>query len=136
MGRRLEFPHRRSFTANPTYRRRLHRRWGGVCFWCGRALASPDGCDMHADHAEPLSVGGLDRPANIVPSCPSCNQSKSDKEVGHVWMPPRGTDFRGLVARLSYRSNMLGRDFEFSAYQQQEDDRRRMQFWAYSGLDH
>jgi 5-methylcytosine-specific restriction endonuclease McrA len=50
------------------------RRWGFACAYCG-ALAE------HLDHVEPLSRGGEDREANIVPACQHCNLSKGAKTL-------------------------------------------------------
>ena len=47
--------------------------YGNRCYYCG--------CDgkMTLDHRIPLSKGGTNWPANIVPACMSCNSSKRNK---------------------------------------------------------
>ncbi len=44
--------------------------YGNCCYYCG--------CDgkMQIEHRIPLSRGGSNHPSNIVPACPSCNNSK------------------------------------------------------------
>jgi 5-methylcytosine-specific restriction endonuclease McrA len=49
-------------------------RWGHACAYCG-AYAT------HLDHVEPLSKGGTDTEANIVPACQRCNLSKGAKTL-------------------------------------------------------
>jgi len=49
-------------------------RWKHACAYCG-ALAE------HLDHIEPLSRGGSDVEANIVPACAGCNLSKGAKTL-------------------------------------------------------
>jgi 5-methylcytosine-specific restriction endonuclease McrA len=49
-------------------------RWGHACAYCGQ-LAT------HLDHVEPLSKGGTDTEANIVPACARCNLSKGAKTL-------------------------------------------------------
>lgn len=48
--------------------------YGGHCAYCR-------GPFEHIDHCIPLSKGGSAWPANLVPSCASCNLSKKDKNV-------------------------------------------------------
>jgi 5-methylcytosine-specific restriction endonuclease McrA len=45
------------------------------CAYCGS-----DG-QLHLDHVEPLSRGGLHTPTNLVPACERCNLSKGAKPV-------------------------------------------------------
>jgi 5-methylcytosine-specific restriction endonuclease McrA len=49
-------------------------RWSHRCAYCG-AIAT------HLDHVEPLSKGGADVEANIVPACAPCNLSKGAKTL-------------------------------------------------------
>lgn len=65
------------------------------CYWCGEKLRKNSrtsyGYEVHADHTFPLSrVVGTDIPANdisyIVPSCPTCNQSRCDR---YPWEYPK-----------------------------------------------
>ncbi|MFJ9694901.1 HNH endonuclease [Kitasatospora sp. NPDC101183] len=58
--------------------------WYG-CFYC-------DGHGpVEVDHVVPMSMGGLDGPANLVPACPGCNGAKGDGAAvlftpwTHVW---------------------------------------------------
>jgi 5-methylcytosine-specific restriction endonuclease McrA len=50
------------------------RRWRYRCAYC-------DGRASHLDHVVPLSRGGTDTEANIVPACASCNLSKGAKTL-------------------------------------------------------
>lgn len=49
---------------------------GWRCYYCGKELTPRT---VEADHRIPLSRGGLNCGANIVPSCRTCNTQKSDK---------------------------------------------------------
>jgi 5-methylcytosine-specific restriction endonuclease McrA len=49
-------------------------RWKHTCAYCG-------GVATHLDHVEPLSKGGTDTEANIVPACAPCNLSKGAKTL-------------------------------------------------------
>lgn len=49
-------------------------RWGHACAYCG-------GHATHLDHVDPLSKGGTDTEANIVPACAHCNLSKGAKTL-------------------------------------------------------
>ena len=53
------------------------RAWlfGNACAYCGS-----DG-PLHLDHVEPLALGGLHIPDNLVPACQRCNLSKQAKPV-------------------------------------------------------
>ncbi|MGW2591686.1 HNH endonuclease [Streptomyces sp. NPDC001515] len=66
----LYWSHRR-VRAAPYRRSQVFTRWGSVCAYC-EAPAE------HLDHVRPLSRGGRDVEANVLPSCADCNLSKSD----------------------------------------------------------
>ena len=53
------------------------RAWlfNNACAYCGS-----DG-PLHLDHVEPLALGGLHTPDNLVPACQRCNLSKHAKPV-------------------------------------------------------
>lgn len=51
---------------------------GWLCFYCGVGLMPET---LTQDHAIPLSRGGSDWPANLLPACMGCNQSKHTKTV-------------------------------------------------------
>ena len=53
------------------------RQCGGRCIYCG-------GPYEHLDHVVPVSRNGADRIENLVPSCASCNLSKTNKHW-RVW---------------------------------------------------
>lgn len=50
------------------------KRWSHTCAYCGAPAE-------HLDHVEPLSKGGTDTEANIVPACAPCNLSKGAKTL-------------------------------------------------------
>ncbi|WP_415940410.1 HNH endonuclease [Streptomyces sp. 039-1] len=52
----------------------LFARWGGRCCYCDRPAE-------HVDHVTPISKGGRDVLANVVPSCAPCNLDKSDRSL-------------------------------------------------------
>jgi 5-methylcytosine-specific restriction endonuclease McrA len=52
------------------------RATGNTCFYCSEASK-----ELTVDHVVPLSRGGEDSPANIVPACRSCNSSKGAKDA-------------------------------------------------------
>lgn len=65
---------RRSFTV--TERKKIHKRWGGICYLCGKPVAYRD---MHADHVVPLSRGGPNTISNLAPTHAQCNLRKGAK---------------------------------------------------------
>lgn len=44
------------------------------CHYCGKECGSA----ITADHKKPLSKGGYDKRANVVPACKRCNERKDD----------------------------------------------------------
>lgn len=58
----------------------LKAMWGYRCAYCGIALDR-----FHEDHVVPLTKGGTDGIENILPSCGSCNHSKSDSML-YEWI--------------------------------------------------
>lgn len=65
----------------PWLRRRVYRRAGGLCYWCGTLTHyQHDGCDtcFEADHYYPYSLGGPTTAKNLVCACRRCNRMKSD----------------------------------------------------------
>jgi hypothetical protein len=46
------------------------------CHYCGAACQS-------WDHVEPLSLGGANKAANLVPSCVPCNQKRTARALRH-----------------------------------------------------
>jgi hypothetical protein len=62
----------------------LVEQYGGVCGYCG-ALAP-----LQAEHRTPLSRGGGNTIANIIPACGRCNRRKADRTEA---------EFRSLLAR-------------------------------------
>lgn len=62
---------------DPAVRQEVYDLTGGTCAYCDCELPP----NWHVDHLVPKSMGGPDNFANYVPSCPSCNMSKSN---GHV----------------------------------------------------
>jgi hypothetical protein len=77
----------------------------GKCFYCEVALVRGTECQagddranvFHVDHLVPKSAGGPDHLTNYVPSCQTCNISKSDKPVA-VFMASRRQPKLTLVA--------------------------------------
>jgi 5-methylcytosine-specific restriction endonuclease McrA len=58
---------------NARLRRAIHRRDGGRCFYCLRALPASVAV---LDHAVPMSAGGEDSVRNLVACCQHCNEEK------------------------------------------------------------
>jgi hypothetical protein len=70
---------RRSAAAGKATERQILDRvkfFGGVCAYC-------QGPYEHLDHSIPLSKGGTHWPANLRPSCATCNMRKHTK----IWQP-------------------------------------------------
>lgn len=51
---------------------------GGRCAYCGERGGKGG---LTVDHVEPLSLGGPDTPANMLPACWRCNQAKRDMRL-------------------------------------------------------
>lgn len=57
-------------------RQKIHKRFGGVCYLCGRVVSLKD---MHVHHILPLSRGGPNTISNFAPTHATCNLRKSNK---------------------------------------------------------
>lgn len=56
-------------------RMKIFRRYGGVCYLCGRLL---DRNNFQIDHIVPFSKGGPCNMSNYAPVHPICNRRKSN----------------------------------------------------------
>ncbi len=72
-------------------RKRLLRRDGPWCFWCGIRISNehacpplPDQCTV--DHIVPFSAGGALHDDNSVLACWSCNNERGDMPA-EQWLP-------------------------------------------------
>lgn len=63
----------------PTTRVRIYARDSWGCVWCGAR-----GCRMTLDHYVPRSLGGSNKPNNLVTSCPRCNFRRQNR-AALVW---------------------------------------------------
>lgn len=69
------------------------RARGRLCRWCGVRLTGPSGTrprratEWSRDHVEPLSMGGLDTPENIVLACHGCNNQRGQLSC-HFFVEP------------------------------------------------
>ncbi|MGY5131292.1 HNH endonuclease [Streptomyces nigrescens] len=52
----------------------IMRRWGYRCAYCDERAT-------HLDHVTPISKGGADREANMLPACQRCNLTKGAKTL-------------------------------------------------------
>jgi len=82
--------------------------YGGMCAYCG---AKPH---EHLDHAIPLSRGGSQWPANIRPSCATCNLSKND----NVWFVVTFTQEPIATEAKQVKHHMRGRELARLAHLQ------------------
>jgi len=60
-------------------RRERFARLGNVCYYCGEAKT------LTVDHAVPLSRGGTDDIANVLPACRSCNSRKNKQTAAEYF---------------------------------------------------
>jgi 5-methylcytosine-specific restriction endonuclease McrA len=81
----------------------LKDAWGG-CAYCGTI-----GTPLQKDCVLPISRGGHYVPANVVPSCRSCNASKCNSEVT-TWMRRKKLDERRFLVRQAEISQILAAD--------------------------
>ncbi|WP_179814725.1 HNH endonuclease [Allostreptomyces psammosilenae] len=65
---------RRRAPGAPYSRSEVFSRWGGQCAYC----AAPA---VHLDHVQPVSRGGRDVLANVLPACADCNYRKGSKTL-------------------------------------------------------
>lgn len=59
----------------------VFKRDGFCCQYCG---SHPPGVVLHVDHIHPVANGGGNNIDNLVTSCESCNQGKSDRVLSDV----------------------------------------------------
>lgn len=55
-------------------------KFNNQCAYCCKNIDTDNSATYHADHFIPVSMGGANVLGNIVPTCPSCNFSKNDKD--------------------------------------------------------
>lgn len=65
-------------TLRPSQRFRILERDGFACQYCGRGARETT---LEVDHVHPRSLGGSNRPENLLTSCRDCNQGKSDRQL-------------------------------------------------------
>jgi 5-methylcytosine-specific restriction endonuclease McrA len=80
-------------TTTPSTWRRALEVFDHKCAYCGVG-----GQKLQRDHVLPLSRGGYDIPANVVPACHTCNTSKGAQGVRY-WMTSRGMNYQWFVFR-------------------------------------
>jgi hypothetical protein len=56
----------------------VFRRDGFKCRYCG--VTASDGAGLTVDHVVPVSLGGIDKPSNLVTACKDCNAGKSSTQ--------------------------------------------------------
>ena len=61
--------------------RRLGRRDGWRCHWCGRGFRRTPARRCTIDHLVPVSVGGSWALSNLVLACRACNETRGDMPV-------------------------------------------------------
>ena len=76
---------------NRRWRKSLHEFTGNSCIYCGKTSES-------IDHVLPRSRGGLSITENCVPSCLSCNGSKTDNDAFEWYRNQRFYDPRRSMA--------------------------------------
>lgn len=82
--KRLQAETERKFLNNPYNRKAVNNRirfkilekYGFKCVYCG---ANPEKGKLMIDHVLPVSKGGTNDEANLVPACFECNNGKKDK---------------------------------------------------------
>lgn len=80
-------------------RQELFALLGNVCFYCGAP-------ETHIDHNIPLSRGGTDDISNILPSCRSCNSSKSGKTAMEFLLHRASQKHAKFVGQLSVNASL------------------------------
>jgi len=63
----------------------IFKRDGFTCQYCG---AKPPDVTLVVDHINPISQGGDNDELNLITSCESCNQGKSDKTLNRISPKP------------------------------------------------
>jgi 5-methylcytosine-specific restriction endonuclease McrA len=67
---------------NPAAWAALVEQFGGCCAYCGKPGTA-------VDHVVPISKGGRDEIANVLPACKSCNSSKGNRDLS-TWLARKG----------------------------------------------
>lgn len=76
-GARASTPKRKD--VRPRLRFEVFKRDGFACVYCG---AGAPGVILHADHVDPVALGGEDDIENLVTACAKCNQGKGAVPLG------------------------------------------------------
>jgi 5-methylcytosine-specific restriction endonuclease McrA len=87
---------------------RIARKFNYSCAYCG---VRPRRLDP--DHVVPLSRGGADAVANLLPACPACNSDKNDRTL-EEWAarrqrqgkPPRTTTWSSSDSRFTHLTSV------------------------------
>jgi hypothetical protein len=58
----------------------VYAKTDGHCWYCG--VHVPPFSNWEIDHQDPVSQGGSDGLANLVPACRPCNSRKSGRDIG------------------------------------------------------
>ncbi len=92
--------------------KRLFRRDGGMCLYCGDYLYD---YELTRDHVIPVSRGGADTWENVVTACRECNHYKADKLLDEIGMhllavPYAPNRAEGLILE---NRDILGDQMEF-----------------------
>ncbi len=64
-----------------SFRHELWERNGRKCYLCHKGIRNWNGTYMHVDHVVPRSKGGSDAAHNLRAVHPSCNRTKSNREL-------------------------------------------------------
>lgn len=80
-------------------RRRVYRRDGAACQYCGKPIPYQD--MAHVDHRRPVSRGGTSEEENLILACPSCNLRKGAKMPWEAGMrDPNANRFWSVMDRI------------------------------------
>lgn len=89
----------------------VFKRDGFTCQYCG---SHPPAVILHVDHIDPVANGGSNDQDNLVTSCESCNQGKSDRLLSDI--PQSLQDKAALIVE---------REEQIKGYQRVMNDRRQ-----------
>jgi 5-methylcytosine-specific restriction endonuclease McrA len=73
------------------------------CPYCGKSTGK---ADIHVDHINPVSNGGLSVERNMIPVCASCNLAKRDSSLRR-FCKAQGFDFEAVCDRLETKDKFV-----------------------------
>lgn len=116
-------------TVSKRLRFEVLRRDNHTCQYCGEK--APD-VTLHVDHVVPVSLGGSDKPDNLVAACKDCNLGKTSVPAGAPLVAAVGKMAAAYALDLTERMTRIRGDLERDS-EYLEEFKDAWNVWKYKG---